>query len=44
LPEVHLIDFTIGAYAMIATIVSGSFKAVVWGLAVAGFAGWHWLQ
>jgi hypothetical protein len=39
LPEVHLIDFTIGAYAMIATIVSGGFKAVVWGLAVAGFAG-----
>jgi alpha-beta hydrolase superfamily lysophospholipase len=39
LPEVHLIDFTIGAYVMIATIVSGSFKAVVWGLAVAGFAG-----
>jgi alpha-beta hydrolase superfamily lysophospholipase len=37
-PEVHLIDFTIGAYAMIATIVSGGFKAVVWGLAVAGFA------
>jgi alpha-beta hydrolase superfamily lysophospholipase len=39
LPEVHLIDFTIGAYAMIATILSGGFKAAIWGLAIAGFAG-----
>jgi alpha-beta hydrolase superfamily lysophospholipase len=39
LPEMHFIDLTIGAYAMIATIVSGSFKAAIWSLAVTGFAG-----
>jgi hypothetical protein len=31
--------FRIGAHAVITTIVSGGFKAVLWGLAVAGFAG-----